>query len=181
MVLLKTHAQRGLALGIVVVLCVPLCVPMITRAADIAPTDEYRVKAAFLLNFLKFAQWPDAGTSDPLVIGVLLPDPFSSELDEAAHASKISGRSVEVRRFRKLADVKRCHILFVPRDAEFSIAELAQAGRLTVGETAKFLASGGIISFYIQDHQVRFEIDPGAADRAGVRINAHVLQLGALR
>ena len=177
MALLKTQAQRVLTLAIVAV----LSVPMISGAIDTGTTDEYRVKAAFLLNFLKFAQWPDAGTSDPFVIGVLLPDPFSAELDDAARAATILGRRVEVRRFRKLADVRRCHILFVPRDAELSSADLAQAGRLTVGETPTFLSSGGIINFYIEDHQVRFEIDPGAAERAGVRINAHVLQLGARR
>ena len=120
---------------------------------------------------------PD-GTSDPFVIGVLLPDPFSPELDQAARATKISGRRVEVRRFRKLSDVRRCHILFVPRDAQYVAADLAQAGRLTVGETPTFLASGGIISFYLQDHQVRFEIDPNAAKLAGIHINANVLQLG---
>lgn len=181
MELLKARNLRGLALGIAVVLCVPLCVPMITGAADIGSTDEYRVKAAFLLNFLKFAQWPDAGTSDPFVIGVLLPDPFSAELDEAARAARILGRRVEVRRFRKLTDVRRCHILFVPRDADFSSADLPQAGRLTVGETPRFLSSGGIINFYIQDNQVRFEIDPSAAKLASVQINANVLQLGARR
>ena len=186
MALLKIHAQRGLPLmlaaALCVLLCMPLCIPIIGRAADLGSADEYRVKAAFLLNFLKFAQWPDAdGTKDPFVIGVLLPDPFSAELDDAARAMKISGRRVEVRRFRKLADVRRCHLLFVPRDADVLGADLAQAGRLTVGETPQFLSAGGIISFYLQNNQVRFEIDPGAAERAGLRINEHVLQLGARR
>jgi hypothetical protein len=177
MAFLKARAQR-VSWAMAAVLSVPLCLPMISRAVDSGSTDEYRVKAAFLLNFLKFAQWPDAGTSDPLVIGVLLPDPFSAELDDAARAARILGRRVEVRRFRKLTDVRRCHMLFVPRDADYSIADLAQAGRLTVGETPAFLSSGGIINFYIEDHQVRFEIDPSAAQLAGVHINANVLQLG---
>ena len=60
MALLKAQAQRGLTFVIAAVLCVPLCLPMISGAVDIGSTDEYRVKAAFLLNFLKFAQWPDA-------------------------------------------------------------------------------------------------------------------------
>ena len=154
---------------------------MISGAADMGAVDEYRVKAALLLNFLKFTEWPDAGSQDPLVVGVLLPDPFSAELDQAARAMKVSGRRVEVRRFRKLADVRLCNILFVPRDAEYVAADLPRAGRLTVGETPTFLSSGGIISFYLQDNQVRFEIDPNAAKLAGVHINANVLQLGKRR
>ena len=46
---------------------VPLCVPMTSGAADTGAVDEYRVKAAFLLNFLKFTEWPDAGSRDPFV------------------------------------------------------------------------------------------------------------------
>ena len=41
------------------------------------------------------------GVGTPSLIGVLLPDPFSAEFDEAARAMKVSGRRVEVRRFRK--------------------------------------------------------------------------------
>ena len=78
-------------------------------------------------------------------------------------------------------DLDNRYILFVPRDVEYPPAELPRMGRLTVGETPEFLSSGGVVSFYLRDNQVRFEIDPGAARLAGVRINAHVLQLGALR
>jgi preprotein translocase subunit Sec61beta len=155
--------------------------PSAAPALDNATTGEYRVKGAFLLNFLKFTEWPNAPGAEPLVIGVLLPDPFGSELDEAARSAKVSGRRVEVRRFRKLGDARGCHILFIPRDAEYAAAELPKPGRLTVGETPQFLASGGIISFYLEESRVRFEIDPDAALQAGLRINAHVLQLGPRR
>jgi hypothetical protein len=174
MALLKKRTRRGLA----AVIAALLCVPLIDRAADAGTTDEYRVKAALLLNFLKFTEWPDAGSQEPLVVGVLLPDPFSSELDQAARAMKVSGRNVEIRRFSKLGDARLCQILFVPRDAAYVAADLPRAGRLTVGETPTFLSSGGIISFYLRDSQVRFEIDPNAAKLAGVHINANVLQLG---
>lgn len=175
MALLKMQTRRGLAFAV----AMALSVSMTGAAADMGAVDEYRVKAALLLNFLKFTEWPDAGSQEPLVVGVLLPDPFSSELDQAARAMKVSGRSVEIRRFRKLGDARICHILFVPRDAQYVAADLPRSGRLTVGETSTFLSSGGIISFYLQDNQVRFEIDPNAAKLAGIHINANVLQLGA--
>ena len=159
-----------------------LCVPMTSGAVDLAGSaDEYRVKAAFLLNFLKFVEWPEAAPGEPLVIGVLLPDHFDAELDAAARSARIVGRRVEVRRFRKLGDVRDCQILFVPREAEYTPAELPRAGRLTVGETPQFLSTGGIISFYLEDNRVRFEIDPKAAQQAGLRIDPNVLRLGARR
>ena len=155
--------------------------PSAAPARDNATAEEYRVKGAFLLNFLKFTEWPNAPAAEPLVIGVLLPDPFGSDLDEAARSVKVSGRRVEVRRFRKLGDARSCHMLFIPRDAEYLSAELPKPGRLTVGETPQFLASGGIISFYLEESRVRFEIAPEAARQAGLRIDPHVLQLGPRR
>ena len=155
--------------------------PSAALAFDAGAAEEYRVKAAFLLNFLKFTDWPNAPAAEPLVIGVLLPDPFGSDLDEAARSVKVSGRRVEVRRFRKLGDVRGCQILFVPRDAEYHPAELAKPGRLTVGETPQFLERGGIISFYLDASRVRFEIALEAAQQAGLRIDPHVLQLGPRR
>jgi len=108
----------------------------------------------------------------------LLPDRFSPEFDQGARAMSVSGRHVEIRRFRKMGDARHCHILFVPRYAAYAAADLPRAAMLTVGETPTFLSSGGIISFYLRDNQVRFEIDPNSAKLAGIRINANVLQLG---
>jgi len=147
----------------------------VTSAARKPQSLRTTAAAAFVITS------EDTGTSEPFIIGVLLPDPFNAGLDEVVRSVKISGRRVEVRRVHKLGDVRRCHLLFVPRDAEYLAADLPRAGRLTVGESPQFLASGGIINFYLQDNHVRFEIDPNAAQLAGVRISAHVLQLGVRR
>jgi hypothetical protein len=59
---------------------------------------EYKVKAAFILNFARFVEWPENAFATPtsdLVIGVLgRDDPFGVTLDET-----IRGKTVDRRGF----------------------------------------------------------------------------------
>jgi hypothetical protein len=51
---------------------------------------------------------------------------------------------------------------------------------LTVGEERDFIARGGIVSLYLDGSNVRFTINPAAADRAGLRISSRLLQLARI-
>ena len=47
---------------------------------------EYDVKAALLLNFARFIEWPDAafdGAEAPIDVCVLTPNPFGQALERA--------------------------------------------------------------------------------------------------
>jgi hypothetical protein len=76
----------------------------------------------------------------------------------------------------------RCDVLFVPQDAPATPFLRAARGSptLTVGESARFTAQGGIINFVLQEGTVRFQINPGEAERAGLRISSHLLRLARI-
>src|SRR2546429_6482843 len=77
---------------------------------------EYRVKATFLFQFTQFVDWPaNAFPNDrtPLVIGILGDDPFGRFLDETVRDETANGHPLLVERYRRVADVKNCHVLFV--------------------------------------------------------------------
>src|ERR1700734_4210425 len=60
-------------------------------------TLEYQVKAAFLLNFTKFIDWPPTAFADPqspLAICILGADPFGRVLDAIAQGETANGRNV---------------------------------------------------------------------------------------
>lgn len=139
---------------------------------------EYQVKAAFLFNFLKFVEWPNATGDSPWVIGVLGRDPFGGALDEIVRDKVVNGHPVVVRHYLRAAEVKDCNILFIGKaDAERAGVPV-QPGLLTVGESNGFLKSGGIISFYLEDNRVHFEVQPAAARSSGLRISSQLLKLG---
>lgn len=148
---------------------------------------EYQVKAAFLYNFGQFVEWPASAfpaKDAPLVIAVLDPDPFDGALDRAVAGKSIAGHPIVVKHVATEADLPPCHVLFVPSDLagrlKDALARVARDPVLTVGESDAFLRGGGVIRFYLEDGRVRFEIDPDAADRAGLKISSKLLSLARI-
>ena len=60
------------------------------------------------------------------------------------------------------------------------LAGLRGSPVLTVGESDGFARQGGAINFFLQGNKVRFEINPDAAQRNGLRMSAQLLNLGRI-
>jgi hypothetical protein len=151
----------------------PLC-----HAAD--PPLEYQVKAAFLLNFAKFVEWPAnalAAPDAPISICILGDDPFEGALDQMVEGESIDGRKIAVKRMKRPSGSPACQILFVSKsEKSFSASELG-TGVLTVGETEGFLAHGGVIALVIEDRRVRFDVGKSAAEKAGLKLSSKLLRV----
>ena len=154
-------------------------------ASGTAALSEYQIKAAYLYYFTTFVDWPPetfARTGNALVIGVLGEDPFGAVLDETLRGKTVNNRRLAVRRFTGPRDARDCHILFISsseRDRLESILKgLEGSPVLTVGDLDRFAARGGQIAFRMEDKRVRFDINPAAIERSGVKISAQLLKLG---
>jgi hypothetical protein len=150
--------------------------------ADEAPPLDYQVKAAFLLNFTKFVEWPGTAFTDahsPLAICILGEDPFGNALDDMVKGEAVHGRELIIRRIRRAPESKACQVLFVAssgRDAAKILAE-SGPGVLTIGEGDKFLQDGGIIAFVIENRRVRFDIDQRAAMKAMLTLSSRLMMV----
>ena len=145
--------------------------------------SEHQVKAAFLLNFTKFVEWPEAAFGDghsPISICVLGEDPFGSALDQIVEGEVVEGRRVVVRRIKEPPLAKQCQVLFVSpviKDVSQILTSLGP-GVLTVGEGSdNFLREGGVISFVIENRHVRFDINQGAAETEGLKLSSRLLRV----
>jgi len=144
--------------------------------------DEYRVKAAFILNFARFIEWPADGYGDGgvLIVGIVGDDPFGGSLDQL-NGNTVNGHRIVIRRLRAGDYLKACQILFVSsseRNRLGKILESVKGGSvLTIGELPQFNQAGGIIKFVIQEDKVRFEINTGAAGQARLKISSKLLAL----
>ncbi len=151
------------------------------RAIEASAPSEYQIKAAFLLNFTKFIEWPaNEGAGSPFSICVVGDDPFGPVLDQLVEGETVAGRKIAVRRIRAEARVEppgSCEILYVAKQEQNLHGVLSGAGPgvLTVGEGDGFLDSGGMIAFVLEDRRVRFNIDQGAAQRAGLKLSSRLL------
>lgn len=153
------------------------------RAQDPVPL-EYRVKAAYLLNFTRYIEWPAeafASPAAPVVICVVGSNPFGRELDRAAAGQTSHGRPLLIREVEDARRAQGCHMAFIGerqwRQEPGTIESLLERGVLTVGESERFARDGGVIGFLPRDGTIRFAVNISARDRAGVRISSRVLTL----
>jgi len=152
-----------------------------------AQSKEYQIKAAFLYNFAQFVLWPETAftnTDEPFRIGVLGDNPFGKALEEIVHGEKIQGRPIEIVESSSAEKMAGCQIVFVsksqvPHFGDVS-SKLDSKPVLTVSEDAGFIKRGGIINFYRDGTKVRFEINPDAADKKGLKLGSELLSLGRI-
>lgn len=163
--------------------CLIVVLILVVLARDMcaqAPTIEYDVKAAFLLNFSRFVEWPGARRGQPFRLCTLEPDPFGTRLEAATAGETWESRAIEVHRLTSLREAD-CHLLYVPAGA----TSLFRAGRttlarqpvLTVGEDRDFLSTGGMIRLFIEANRVRFSVNQKACEEAGLRVSSRLLRL----
>jgi len=142
---------------------------------------EYPVKAAFLVRFGDYVDWPAgafASPTSPLVVCVVGEDPFGAALDKAA-GSPVRGHPIAVKRLKTARPDSGCHIAFVAVSEATRAAQQLDALRgapvLTVTD-AKSGASG-IVNFVVKEERVRFDIDDEAALQNELTISSKLLAL----
>ncbi len=147
---------------------------------------EYEVRAAYLLNFARFVEWPAGAFEDhasPITLGIAGPTALDPQITREMEARVIQGRPIRVVRLDDAEAAAGCHIVFVPRSVADPRAVLAAiAGRpiLTVGDGESFAARGGVIQLFVEDEVMRFEINRQAARRNHLTISSRLLALARL-
>lgn len=155
----------------------------VSAQAQTAIAREYQLKAVFLFNFAQFVAWPPTAFTAPdapMIIGVLGEDPFRKTLDDTVRGEKIDGHLITVERYRRLDDLRPCHVLFICK-SEFGrldqiLAVLKGKPVLTVGDVEGFAVRGGMIRFVNDNNKVRFRINVEAAKAANLTISSKLLR-----
>ena len=143
---------------------------------------EYQVKALFLMNFIKYVEWPPAafaGTNAPIIIGLYGEDKFGDALTNAVEGKTISGRQIIIQPIEKGSDTGKCQVLFISDSEKNHLGEILDKIKLlpvlTVGETDQFMERGGMINFVKKEGKVRLEINLAAARQAKLEISSKLL------
>jgi hypothetical protein len=152
-------------------------------ARAIAGPSEYQVKAVFLFNFTQFVDWPPQafpGPNAPFVIGVLGQDPFGPQLDEVVHGETVNRRPLVIERYRSVAEIRDCNILFIGSTESGHLDEILAAlkGRsiLTVGDADPGGQRGVMIRLVNENNRIRLRIDVAAAKAGNLTISSKLLR-----
>ena len=157
-----------------------------------------QVKAAYVLNFVRYTEWPAGTPADRVVITVLGRGKLGRTFEQVIkQAGDVNGRPLVVRRieypsassdgsidpaaFRRFYDdLAEGHVLFVARSEERRLPQiLARVGPavLTVSDIPGFAASGGMIELVLADDRITFEANARAIDSGGLRVSSKAMKL----
>jgi hypothetical protein len=142
---------------------------------------EYKLKAAFLYNFIQYIDWGNQPAE--YVIGILGNSPIEAPLQEIARTQTSSNKHIVVKHCNGPAEAAGCNILFIPRDSSIPLDDILEKipkGVLTVGEKPGSASRGAAINFVIVDNKLRFESNLKALNSAGLKASSQLLKLAIL-
>lgn len=160
------------------------CLP---ATAEDQTVSESQLKSAFLYNFTKFVEWPNAAseaTNAPFTIGVVGDDVFGRRLDEVVRSETVHGHPIVVQRIKRGDSGSDCQILFISRSENGNLESLLKsvAGRpvLTVAETEGSAVRGVMVNLLVLKGSLKMEINRAEAQRAQLEIRSDLLKLAKI-
>lgn len=165
------------------------------------PIDAARaaqVKSAYVLNFVRYTEWPAGTRPDPCVVTVLGRSNLGRalermlgqvsatkgcrlELRRLAYPTRAADGSIDPAAYRRFyQQVRDTHVLYLGRSQAPHLDELlgrAGPGVLTISDIPGFAARGGMIELVIERGRVVFEANEGAIDSAGLKLSSKALML----
>ena len=173
--------------SIAVALAACLALLSAETSADTPQQREDRIKAALVFKLVKFVEWPVTAlaVNDPLLLCSLGDSPVGVALaavdgkparDHLAQFRRIGGLS--------LADVKGCHVLYIPGGAREigGGVPVVLRGRsvLTVSDAPDFARRGGMVGLIQGENKIAFEINLRNARESNLEPGASLLELATV-
>jgi len=159
-----------------------LCSSLTPVWSEESKNSEYWVKAAFIYNIFKFVDEKEDHSSPDYLFCILGEAPFISEFNSIKDKS-IDGKKIVIKQIDDPRNAN-CRAVFITSSEQRQIAQITRQlksfGVLTLSDTTGFGQKGVMINFYLDQNKVRFEINLGAAEEAGVKISSKLLNLSTI-
>ena len=142
------------------------------------PVSDAVVKTAFLYNFFKFIDWPEAVTRQNYYNLCTTDNDQLGDSLLVLENKTIGGKSIVIRRSISGKDLKSCHMVFIgSENAEAIIRNLKGLPVVTVSEKLNFIDQGGMIGLVPGDNRLSFEVNLDAINTEGIYISSQLLKL----
>ncbi len=147
------------------------------------PEDE--LKAAVVLSFLRYGEWPHPPAANgPFTVGVLGRAPFADVLRRTLEGKLVNEHPIRIAELHSSAEAPGCQIVYFAASKNSDIKTslgTALPQVLTIGESRDFLAWGGAVNLLVVDGRMSFEVSLEALERSGVSISSRLLRFGQIR
>jgi YfiR/HmsC-like len=190
---------RSLILAALVAFC---CVPVATalqgtttrtkvRVAEASsakkPIPEYKIKAAFLYNFVRYTTWPDSvfeKKDTPIRVMIVGKDPFGDYLKQTFKGKLPHNRKVVLLHEEALPKEIDAHLVFTSgldaKSRDKLLEMCANKPILLMGEEKGLAELGACGNFYLDKNKVRFEVNSDAVKQRKLTISSQLLKLARI-
>ena len=182
----RPRSRPKIWVGLLTVVGAAVCLAGIPTLRAEQPS-ELQVKAAFVLNFLNFVEWPGGQSfrpAAPFVIVVIGDDPIGTTLRESTAARMVGTHRLIVKTGARAADGASAQLVFISQSERPQLPAILHALEghlvLTVGDTPGYAESGVMLNLVVEGQRVRFEANTAAAARAGVHLSSHLLRIARI-
>ncbi len=151
--------------------------------ASVQAQEEDAVKIGYLYNFSKFVEWPALIENEPgqpwnvCVLG----DEIIKTAAAILESKRVRQKAIVVVNAKRGSDLNGCQVAFVSASEGWRVGTMLKETRnrpiLTVSDAEDFTAQGGMIGLVREGDKIRFEINLGAAEKAGLKISAQLAKL----
>ncbi len=150
--------------------------------------DEHLIKAAMVRNFARFTKWPPESLliehkRKDLQLCIMGNDTVENSFCKV-RGKTVGSHRITLQKIYNNESLQSCDILFIDVSAGTNQNDILKTIQkrpvLTIGETEDFAKAGGIITFFNKANKIRFQINLGAARKAGLKINSGLLQLAVV-
>ena len=146
-----------------------------------AQVSTRKLEAIYMYNFTKYINWQNQGSS--FVIGVLDEKKITAELNENLLNKEVKGKPIQVQNIGSVAEAKVCQILYLPKSNSGQLQSILDAvsnSDVLVVAEEDLAEQGASVSFFIDGSKLRFKINKGALDKAGLQASSNLLSLAVV-
>lgn len=173
---------------------IPLLLIAMTLAGQVSAEEasrEYKIKAAYLYNLIKFVNWPEENndeaeqqqeTAEDIKICVYGENPFGTYLNQLSER-RAKNRDITVLYIDSPDAISNCQLLYVSRASKETatiLTSIENTPILSIGETTDFTTRGGIVGLIIKNNNVQLQINLTQAKTVGFEISGNLLEIARI-
>ena len=175
---------------LLLLLCLTFLLPFPQATANSQiHAQEFELKAIYCYNLLHFVHWPTQQKKpEPRQLNIIIlgssPE-FTASLDALRQQVRTGANDeitiTQIVTYTNNIDLNKFHLVYITssetKNLPAILAKIQNSPVLTVGDTEGFIEAGGMINLLVAEGpKIRWEINQGALDRAGLKLSAKILQ-----
>ena len=154
---------------------------LLLNLSNITNAQIQKFQAAYIYNICKHMEWQGEYKKGNFIIGVLANDPIIGELRKIAATKKYITQKIEIKVFKNIGAISKCHVLFIPTrqtsKTKAVIAKISKNNTLLITSKKGAISLGSGINFILVSSKLRFEIKKTNIVKKDIKVSSSIEKL----